>query len=197
MPTRPLRTTLIVPGLGDSGPGHWQTWLEGRLPCTARVTQPDWGLPDLDAWARRIRGAVEACAAPPVIVAHSFGVLAAVQASRRTAQRVGAALLVAPADPEVFGYGERLPKYPLPFPTVLVASRDDPWLAFDQAKLWASRWGARLVDAGHVAHINTDSGHGRWPQGLALLNELEQSLRLKRVAASVSFPGAPSPLAGQ
>jgi predicted alpha/beta hydrolase family esterase len=184
MPVRPLRPTLIVPGLGDSGPGHWQTWIEGRLPCTSRVNQPDWGLPDLDAWAQRIREAVDGCALPPVIIAHSFGVLASVQASRQTTRRIGAALLVAPADPEVFGYAGLLPKHPLPFPTILVGSRSDPWMAFDQARLWASRWGSRFVDAGYVAHINTDSGHGRWPLGLSLLNELEQSLRLSLVPAS-------------
>jgi uncharacterized protein len=178
----PDRTTLIIPGLGDSGPDHWQTWLEARLPRTRRVTQADWGLPDLGAWGARIRAAIDACSTPPTIVAHSFGVLAAVQASR-LARRVGAALLAAPADPAVFGYGGQLPRHPLPYPVILVASRDDPWMSFEQAALWSERWGARLVDAGRVAHINTDSGHGPWPLALSLLGDLQRATGVA-VAAS-------------
>lgn len=183
------RMTLIVPGLGDSGPNHWQTWLEDQLPQTKRVTQADWGLPDLSSWSSRIQAAVEACPSPPTIVAHSFGVLAAVHASNR-AHRVGAALLVAPADPMRFGYASQLPRHPLPFPAILVASRDDPWMSFEQAATWADRWGARLEDAGRVAHINTDSGHGPWPPALCLLAELEWSTGLA-LAGARSFNAGP------
>ena len=40
-------TTLIVPGLNDSGPGHWQSWMESQLPDARRVRQIDWGEPVL------------------------------------------------------------------------------------------------------------------------------------------------------
>lgn len=175
------RPILIVPGLNDSAPGHWQSWLEAKLPNTERVAQADWGLPDLEAWSSRVRAAVERSASPPVIVAHSFGVLAAVHASRRTRQYIAGALLVAPADPKVFEYDQLLTKFPLPFPTTLVVSRNDPWMDYEEAVRWGEAWRARIVDAGHVAHINTDSGHGPWPQVLELLDDLAGLIQPTRV----------------
>ena len=37
-------------------------------------------------------------------------------------------------------------------------------IAFAEAK--AAQWGSRLVAAGEAGHINADSGHGPWPEGL-------------------------------
>lgn len=170
-----MATTLIVPGLNDSPPGHWQAWLEEILPDTRRVSQPDWGLPDLDSWSAHVAAAIDACSAPPVIVAHSFGVLAAVRAIQKTPRAAAAALLVAPADPDTFGYAKLLPRFPLPFRCSLVASRTDPWMTFESASTWADRWDAKLIDHGNVAHINIDSGHGPWPAGLRFYRELEDS----------------------
>ncbi len=39
------QTVLIVPGYHGSGPGHWQSWLEGELPEARRVTGIDWDEP--------------------------------------------------------------------------------------------------------------------------------------------------------
>ncbi len=172
-----MATTLIVPGLNDSPPGHWQSWFEEVLPDTIRVKQPDWGRPDLDAWAENIAAEIEACAAPPILVAHSFGVMAAVHAIRLVSRTVAGALLVAPADPDIFGYAEVLSRQPLPFSATLVASRSDPWMSFDNAARWADRWDARLIDHGHVAHINLDSGHGPWPAGLRFYRDIEKAGR--------------------
>lgn len=183
-------TTLIVPGLGDSGEGHWQTWLERRLSNASRVIQPEWRSPDLQSWSDRIATAVDACTTPPIVVAHSFGVLAAVQASRRTRKTIAAALLVAPADPAVFGYDNELPRDALPFPALLVASHSDPWMTFDTAAVWAKRWSARLIDAGDAGHINVDSGHGPWLLGLALIRGLQ---RETRPAPAISFPRSAAP----
>ena len=119
MPSPVPRPVILVPGLDDSGPAHWQTWLEARRANTTRAAQNDWSNPDLEAWAAQVRNAVEASSTPPLIVAHSFGVLASVHAARRGSQRIGGALLVAPADPELFGCATTLTHLPLPFP-------DDP-----------------------------------------------------------------------
>jgi predicted alpha/beta hydrolase family esterase len=172
-----MATTLIVPGLHDSGPDHWQTWIERQTPGALRVTQDDWGLPDLRRWARKVANAIDASAEPPVIVAHSFGVLAAVQALKFTRKRAGGLLLVAPADPDTFGYDRVLPATPLRAPAILAASRNDPWMTYDRALTWAYLWGARVEDQGHVAHINVDSGHGPWPTGIALFRELQRVAR--------------------
>ena len=59
-----------------------------------------------------------------------------------------------------------LPRAPLPFPSLLVASRDDPYCTYERAEDFSYAWGAALVDAGMSGHLNTASGHGPWPEGL-------------------------------
>jgi predicted alpha/beta hydrolase family esterase len=49
---------------------------------------------------------------------------------------------------------------------VLVASRDDPYSTYADAEALARDWGAKLIDAGASGHINAESGHGPWPEGL-------------------------------
>ncbi len=109
---------------------------------------------------------------PLLIAAHSFGALAAVQAAEDYSDRIVGALLVAPADPDKFGISEALPAGRLSFPATIVASSNDPWLRIDRAVRLATRWGANLVDLGDAGHINTESGFGPWPLGLALLQQL-------------------------
>lgn len=165
---------LIVPGLGNSGPDHWQTRWEQKLSTARRVEQDGWDRPDGEAWIARIREAVEASRRPVVIIAHSLGVPAVVQAAPRLPPaKVRGAFLVAPADVErpdlVPGLDlpfAPIPRDPLPFPAVLVASRTDPYCAYDRAEDLSYAWGAAFVDAGEAGHLNTESGHGPWPEGL-------------------------------
>lgn len=165
---------LIIPGYGNSGPEHWQTRWERKLPTARRVEQDDWEHPDLERWVQRIIDAVEAATRPVVLVAHSLGVVTVAHAaSRLSPGKVRAALLVAPPDtgrddtpkPIERTYGA-VPREPLPFPSMLVASRNDPYCDFDAADEMAAAWGSVLVDAGESGHINTESGHGPWPEGL-------------------------------
>lgn len=169
-----MATVLIIPGLRDSGPGHWQTWWQFRDEHARRVEQQNWHKPDLERWAARVREAVERSPEPVWLVAHSFGCLASVRAAAACPGRVAGALLVAPADPERFGIEPALLAERLDFPSLLVASTNDPWMPFDRAVSWAERWGSRLVDLGRAGHINTESGFGPWPQGRALLMELQK-----------------------
>ncbi|MEV7414579.1 alpha/beta hydrolase [Streptomyces sp. NPDC089919] len=171
-------TTLIIPGWGNSGPGHWQTRWEQELPDAVRVGQADWDLPQLDDWVAALDAAVAACAEPPVLVAHSLGCTTVAHwAARGPAAPVRGALLVAPPDvdlvdqPELYGF-RQVPREPLPFPAVLVGSRTDQWMGFDRAAGYAASWGADFVDAGAVGHLNTDAGFGPWPAGEALLSDL-------------------------
>ncbi|MFO1414132.1 MAG: alpha/beta hydrolase [Burkholderiales bacterium] len=165
---------LVVPGLHDSGPGHWQTHWEARFPELVRVVQDDFARPDLDAWAAAIAAAVEAAPAPPILVAHSFGCLATVRAAYTIGDAIAGVLFVAPADPARFGIEDPALAATLPFPSTLVASRNDPWLKFIKAGALAARWGSRFVDAGHAGHINADSGHGAWPEGQDLLRDVAE-----------------------
>ena len=57
------------------------------------------------------------------------------------------------------------PRERLPFPTMLVASRNDHYGAYEVAEELAEAWGALLMDAGEAGHINTDAGYGPWPEG--------------------------------
>lgn len=162
---------LIIPGLGDSGPDHWQTRWEAKLPTARRVAQDDWTAPSRAQWEQRIVEAAETATRPAVLVAHSLGAWAAVHAAPRIAPWVKGAFLVAPPsaqspevggiDPAFFAAVARLP-----FPAVLVASQDDPYGPFEHAKTLAEALGAELADAGVAGHINADSGHGPWPEGL-------------------------------
>ncbi len=163
LPEHPTPRLLIVPGLHDSGPAHWQTWLHTLHPGALRVRQDDWSAPDLERWADRIGETLEGVHEPVIAVAHSFGCLALAQLLGWGESRVRAALLVAPADPERFGLQHRLHATPLAARTTLVASDTDPWMRADQALHWARRWGAHCVNLGDAGHINTESGFGPLP----------------------------------
>ena len=171
-----MSTVLIVPGLRNSGPSHWQTWLQGLLPDVRRVEQDDWEKTCLSDWAARVREAIDAAAEPVWIVAHSFGCLASVTAGFTRPERIRGALLVAPADPERFGEPAVLLEERLAFPSLVVASSNDPWVRAPVAERWAQRWGSRYMNIGPAGHINVDSGHGPWPEGLALLRQLQSGL---------------------
>lgn len=179
-----MATTLIIPGLHNSGPDHWQTWLETYVPGSVRVIQRDWTNANLPDWSSRVRREINRIPGKLFIVAHSFGVLAAVQAAQDHAGRIGGALFVAPADPERFGVAEYLPLEPLAFNSVVVGSTNDPWMRHDRAAHWADLWGSDFVSLGAAGHINADSGFGPWPEGLALLQRLrrQHAARLEQVS---------------
>jgi len=181
---------LIVPGLNNSGAGHWQTHWERALGAS-RVEQADWTTPDLERWSARIVAAVNPDPRPVILVAHSFGTLASVHALRRIAPQVKGLLLVAPAAPEKFGITRLLPQGPLGIPSMLVASRSDPWLTLSRARALAAAWDSEFFNLGDAGHINVDSGHGPWDDGLNLLE------RLAAGAAARSLPLAPRPRAAR
>ena len=51
-------------------------------------------------------------------------------------------------------------------PAHLVASRNDPYCDYQRAEDLAGAWGATFQDAGEAGHINVESGHGPWPEGM-------------------------------
>jgi predicted alpha/beta hydrolase family esterase len=171
---------LILPGLGGSGPTHWQTRWEGSDPAFERIQQSDWNCPRLEAWLSAVDDAVAKTRGPIVLVAHSLACVLVAHGARLGRWRnVTAALLVAPADvdseahtpPETRNFAP-VPEEPLPFPALVVASRNDPYVNFDRARHFARRWGAELVDLGARGHINAESDLGDWPEGRALLDAL-------------------------
>jgi uncharacterized protein len=163
---------LIVPGLGGSGETHWQTHLERSLSNAMRVHQSNWDRPDLTQWVERLAQAVETRPGS-VLVAHSLGCpLVAHLATQRPDLPIAAALLVAPADvdsprhmPDHTRGFAPIPRLPLPFRSVVVASSDDPFIAQDRARELARAWDAEFIDVGQCGHINVASGFGPWPAG--------------------------------
>jgi uncharacterized protein len=154
-----------------------------------RVVQADWEHPALDAWRARIVEEVARAERPVVLVAHSLGVLAAVHAALFLAKgvssgKVKGGFLVAPPSVEVLSGWDTLdpafltvPGEPLPFPSLVIASRDDPYTSFADSEALARTLGAELIDAGFSGHINSESGHGPWPEGLMRFATFLKTLR--------------------
>lgn len=164
---------VIVPGLGGGTDAHWYARWEAKLPTARRVVQADWDHPTLAAWTGRLVAAAEAATRPVVLVGHSLGVITIGQAADRIAERIVGAFLVAPPSARALReIAEIDPAFAapretaLPFPAVLVASRDDPYSHYAESEALAALWGASLVDAGPSGHLNDESGHGPWPEGL-------------------------------
>jgi predicted alpha/beta hydrolase family esterase len=171
---------LITPGLGGSSPDHWQSHWERMLPDATRVLQADWDAPDLDAWldalARTVRDRPNA-----FVVAHSLGcILLAHLAVRDRFVPVRGALLVAPPDvdspwraPEAIRGFAPTPLAALPFPSIVAASRTDPYAPLARSAWFAQQWGSEFVDLGDLGHVNAASNIGSWMEGLDLITRLE------------------------
>ncbi|MCB1918083.1 MAG: serine hydrolase family protein [Rhodocyclaceae bacterium] len=171
---------LVVPGLGGSGPGHWQSLWQATMPELRRLEPRDWDAPCREEWLQTLSKALAVSDRPMLVIAHSLGCALLAHWGARSGLGVAAALLVAPADvdspahtpAEVRSFAP-MPLLRLPFPAVVVASRDDPYVPFARARQFAAAWGCRLVDAGPVGHINADSDLGHWPAGRDILAQLD------------------------
>jgi len=172
---------LLIPGLGGPGPNHWQSRWEKSRPGCSYIAQSDWNIPDHHNWVNSLDTAVRACSTPPVLVAHSLGcaMLAhwASQASQGLCATIRGALMVAPGDvdSETHTAAEAkvfapMPLSPLAFPTIVVASSNDPYVDLHRAQHFATAWGAELINIGACGHINANSRLGNWDQGWGFLD---------------------------
>jgi len=173
---------LVVPGLGDAGEGHWQSiWEKERGDCR-KVDLGRWSDPLPAQWIHRIDDAVWHEAVPAVLVAHGLGCIAVAHWAARhgeaTRQRVIGALLVAPCDPAGPGAAEAerpfrpVPRAPLPFSSVVVASATDDRAPSGRAQDFSQSWHSAFLDAGNCGRIDADSGLGAWLFGQLLLERL-------------------------
>ncbi len=174
---------LIVPGYTNSGPDHWQSRWEKKLSTARRVEQAEWSKPVVEDWTANVAKAVNEAEKPVFIVAHSLGVPTVIQALPRLEKPIAGALLVAPPDvanPSIrprhlMTFGP-YPRDPLPFPSITIASRNDPYCAFEVAEDIASAWGSLFLDAGEAGHLNSESGHGPWPEGSVVFAQFLSNL---------------------
>lgn len=174
-----MRTpVLILPGIGNSGPLHWQSLWENAHPEFSRVQQRDWDKPVCEEWVATLEAAVKQAGPRVVLVAHSLGCLTIAHWASGPHSPIAAALLVAVPDRngpnwpnDITGYS-LTPTQPLSFRSTVVISTDDPYGSAEHAEYLAHAWGSRIVHIGDRGHINADSGLGEWSEGYALLEQL-------------------------
>lgn len=175
---------ILVPGLHNSGPEHWQSLWQRAHPEFYRVEQAHWDQPDLPSWSARVDQVRARDPRPALLIAHSFGCLASVSSMARDGSHLAGALLVAPADPDKFGVSNMLPAVALPCPTLMIGSSNDPWMSAEHAAWWAAHWDSEFVNAGPLGHINAESGLGDWAWGRQQLRHLLQRAHDGNVAIS-------------
>nr|WP_321930464.1 alpha/beta hydrolase [Paraburkholderia guartelaensis] len=182
-------TVVIVPGLRDHVEQHWQTLLEAHLRAQNRpvIAVPPMGRAGLDCASRiaAIEKAVAAADAPVIVVAHSAGCIMVAHWARHHPRAIGGALLAAPPDfetpmpegyPDLDALGAHgwlpVPREPLPFASIVAASRNDPLAGYERVAGFAREWRSELVDFGNVGHLNPASGFGEWPAAAGLIDSL-------------------------
>jgi uncharacterized protein len=170
---------LIVPGLGSSGPEHWQTYFETLGDNFHRIEQEEWDAPDCETWIATIDKKVAAFDAETVVlIGHSLGCTAIAHWATKYKKQVKGALLVAPSDFEAPQYTfpatgfAPIPRDKIGFKTILVTSADDIWVTLERAAFFAEHWGSAFINIGNAGHINAASGHYKWDEGLAILKTL-------------------------
>ncbi len=169
---------FTVPGLYNSGPQHWQTHWEREHGFT-RIEQKDWETPVCDDWLQTIDAVVTQHPLEKIIlVGHSLACCTIVRWAEKYKRTIKGALLVGPSDVEAPSYPSGttgfspMCSYKLPFPSIVVASSNDEYVAMERAKEFAINWGSELINAGELGHINSVSSLGNWPFGYSILKQL-------------------------
>lgn len=171
---------LIVPGLNNSDANHWQTLWQQRIPNAERIEVINWHEAELDKWRNAIKKSLANLDRPAILIAHSFGALAAASIVADYPELIAGLFLVAPADPDKFEIADRLPERPLSVPVHLLVSNNDPWMKDSKAAYWSLLWGANFLRLKNLGHINSESDIGLWPQGLHQLKILVRRLNVKK-----------------
>ena len=171
---------FIIPGLGNSGPDHWQSHFEKSGSNFQRINQQEWDAPACIDWINTIDHALSNVdPANVVLIGHSLGCATIAHWAGRSSKIIKGALLVAPSDVEAPQYTfptkgfSPMPKQKIGFKTIVVASENDVWVSIERAKYFADCWGSEFVNIGSAGHINVASGYGVWQQGLEILKALE------------------------
>ena len=172
---------LILPGLGNSGEGHWQSIWQERFGFE-RIEQSSWDAPVASDWIAAIDEEVikQPSLSEIILIGHSLACTAIAQWAATYDRKIKAALLVAPSDTEAESYPEGTVGFKpmclqkIAFPTTVIASSNDFYVTPQRAAFFAYSWGSKLVDIGEAGHINVSSGFGEWNEGLRFLEELDQ-----------------------
>jgi predicted alpha/beta hydrolase family esterase len=173
-------TIFTLPGIGGSGPQHWQSLWE-KEHGFIRVEQRDWDTPVRADWVANIHSVVSKYDPKKVIlVGHSAVCGAIIDWAQQYQTKIKGALLVAPADADAdtFPTGTTgfspLPLIRLLFPSIVITSTNDYFVTADRAAQFAKAWGSDFVNVGDKGHINVASGYGVWDEGLEILKRLDK-----------------------
>ena len=173
---------LIVPGLGNSGPEHWQTYFETTGNNFKRIIQREWDAPVCKDWVTTIdKVLADYDPTTVILIGHSLGCTTVAHWATQNKKKIKGALLVAPSDVEAQQYSfpakgfAPIPKEKIDFKTIVVASEDDQWVSLARAKYFADNWGSEFINIGKAGHINAASGHYNWNEGLKILKKLTDS----------------------
>lgn len=172
-----MKTTyLIVPGYTNSGPEHWQSYLERKFTNVIRVIQDDWNQPCRQAWIDRLDQAITNTAGDIVLIGHSCGAVTVAQwAACNTSDKIKAIVVVAPADVDArtaltaIRQQRPLPDKALSAPSLLICSDNDEHLSLPRAHQLASVWGSEIKVIPGAGHIHTAAGYGEWLNGERLI----------------------------
>ncbi|WFU01892.1 alpha/beta fold hydrolase [Rhizobium sp. CB3171] len=173
---------IILPGLGGSGEGHWQTLWERQAPEMRRFQPTSWDRPELADWLAALDWEIRRSKTLPILIAHSLACQLVAHWAASAPAKIRGTFLVSAPDPTGDVYLTEAPSFAnpprqrLPFPSLLVASTDDPFASFDYAREIAAAWGSDLIDAGALGHINANSGIGDWPEGRTLFERFRTGL---------------------
>ena len=175
---------LILPGWQNSGPDHWQSHWEHDF-SAQRVNQKDWIKPVCEEWLLALDNAIESTREPIVLICHSLGCLTVArwaQSFRTHHAKIKGAFLVSPPDltqdgapPELASF-LLVPAIPLPFPSLVIGTSNDPWASMIYFEQIAKAWGSSFMNVGAKGHLGSDSTVANWPEGKKLLSEFLASL---------------------
>lgn len=176
---------LTVPGWTGSGPDHWMSLWEREDRAWQRVEQADWDDPRPEKWIDALDRRVASAPKPVVLLAHSCGVATVTRWAVAPEARVVCGILVAPPDTELAAAPDQVRRFgparseAMPFPTLVIASRNDPYCSWERVQRFAELWGSELFDAGEAGHLNTSSGHGPWIAGRTVVTAFAERQRLR------------------
>ncbi|WP_035673772.1 alpha/beta hydrolase [Flavobacterium sp. 83] len=171
---------LIIPGLGDSGENHWQSYWLKKYKNATKVIQNNWDEPQREDWLSKLNEAILKLEEPTILVAHSLAVSLVMHwVSANNNPNIIGALLVAPADvdspehtPEKVWNFSPIPISKLDFPSIVVTSENDPYISSKRAEYLAEMWGSDFINIGQKGHINSESNLNYWEEGQMLLQQL-------------------------
>ncbi len=167
---------VFIPGFGNSRGEHWQNKWFKKIPNSYWLEQKHWTEPECSVWVDCLEACVQKIDEPIIFISHSLGGLTLVEWAKRfpinNEKKIAGAFMVAVPDPlqsnvppAIRGYS-KYPLTPLPFPSKMIASTNDPYCKVRRSEFFAKNWASELEFVGAKGHINPDAGFGEWNEGL-------------------------------